>query len=158
MKFTDGYWRKRDGLTVLHPVQLQDTTSDATSLTAYAAAKRVQGRGDTLDAPIITVSLSAPMPDVVRVSISHFAGALPRTPEFEIFAEPDFRPEISPQALVSGSLTARFSEGDAWGLEFLADGKRLTRSGWKGMGVVDTADGAHFVHEQALQAHQDFGK
>ncbi|MFI7542593.1 alpha-xylosidase [Actinoplanes sp. NPDC049599] len=148
MKFTDGYWRKRDGLTVLHPVQLQDTSAGTTSLTAYASAKRVQGRGDTLDAPIITVELSAPAPDVVRVSISHFAGAQRRTPEFEIFAEPDFRPEISSRSLVSGALTARFAEGDAWGLEFRAGGKRLTRSGWKGMGVVDTADGEHYVHEQ----------
>ncbi|GAA3340839.1 hypothetical protein GCM10020358_29890 [Amorphoplanes nipponensis] len=148
MKFTDGYWRKRDGLTVLHPVQLQDTAADARSLTAYASAKRVHGRGDTLDAPIITVTLSAPRPDVIRVSISHFAGAVPRTPDFEILADPDFRPEVGEHELVSGSLTARFAAGDAWGLEFLADGRRLTRSGGKGMGVVDTADGAHYVHEQ----------
>ena len=148
MKFTDGYWRKRDGLTVLHPVQLQDTSADATSLTGFASAKRVEGRGDTLDAPIITVSLTAPAPDVVRVSISHFAGALPRTPDFEIFAEPDFRPKIDSRSLVSGALTARFASGDAWGLEFHAEGRRLTRSGWKGMGVVDTADGEQYVHEQ----------
>ena len=33
MKFTDGFWSKRDGVTVLHPVQLQDTTARADSLT-----------------------------------------------------------------------------------------------------------------------------
>src|SRR4051794_17323381 len=148
MKFTDGYWRKRDGLTVLHPVQLQDTEADAHSLTAFATAKPVQGRGDTLDAPIITVTCTAPMPDVVRVSIGHFAGARPRTPHFEIATDTDFRPEVHDSELVSGGLTARFDAGDAWRLDFLADGRRLTGSGWKGMGVVDTADGEHYVHEQ----------
>jgi alpha-D-xyloside xylohydrolase len=148
MKFTDGYWRKRDGLTVLHPVQLQDTEADAHSLTAFATAKPVQGRGDTLDAPIITVTCTAPMPGVVRVSIGHFAGARPRTPDFEIATDPDFRPEVRDSELVSGALTARFAAGDAWRLDFLADGRRLTGSGWKGMGVVDTADGEHYVHEQ----------
>src|SRR4051812_37018672 len=120
MKFTDGYWRKRDGLTVLHPVQLQDTSVDARSLTAYATAKRVQGRGDTLDAPVITVTLSAPQPDVVRVTIGHFAGARPRTPDFVIATDPEFRPEVRGGELVSGALTARFAEGDPWRLDFLA--------------------------------------
>ena len=49
MKFTDGYWRKRDGMTVLHPAQLQDSTHDERSLTVFATARKVQSRGDTLD-------------------------------------------------------------------------------------------------------------
>jgi len=147
MKFTDGYWRKRDGLTVLHPVQLQDTARAAGSLTAYATARRVQGRGDTLDAPVITISCTAPMADVVRVSITHFAGARPGKPEF-VFAEFDNSPQVSATEITSGALTARFADGDEWGLDFFAEGRRLTGSGRKGMGVVDTEDGAHYVHEQ----------
>ena len=148
MKFTDGYWRKRDGLTVLHPVQLQDTAAGPGTLTAYATAKRVEGRGDTLDAPMITVTCSAPMPDVIRVSINHFAGYRPRKPDFAIAADPDFRPQVHGTALVSGALTARFADGDRWGLDFLAGGERLTGSGGKGMGVVDTAGGEQYMHEQ----------
>jgi alpha-D-xyloside xylohydrolase len=147
MKFTDGYWRKRDGVTVLHPVQLQDTAADATSLTAYATAKRVQGRGDTLDAPMITIECTAPMADVVRVTISHFLGEQQRLPVFEIAADETHRPRIEGTALTSGALTARFAEGDQWRLDFLAEGRRLTGSGWKGMGVVDDG-GTHYVHEQ----------
>ncbi|GAB3800611.1 hypothetical protein [Micromonospora zhanjiangensis] len=45
MKFTDGYWRKRDGLTVLHPVQLVDATADDRSLRVYAATRPVRDRG-----------------------------------------------------------------------------------------------------------------
>jgi alpha-D-xyloside xylohydrolase len=149
LKFTDGYWRKRDGLTVLHPVQVQDTAADRQSLTVYATAKRVQGRGDTLDAPIITVTCSAPMAGVIRVTIAHFAGARHRGPDFEIAADPAFAPTIDGTSLTAGDLTARFSGGEQWRLDFLdADGRRLTGSGWKGMGIVDTADGEHYVHEQ----------
>ena len=147
MKFTDGYWRKRDGVTVLHPVQLQDTSSDATSLTAYATARRVEGRGDTLDAPVITITCSAPMADVVRVTLSHFQGVRPRTPDFEI-ATFENTPRIDERSLTSGALTVRFSGAQDWGLDFVAEGRRLTGSGLKGMGIVDTADGEHFVHEQ----------
>ena len=144
MKFTDGFWRKRDGLTVLHPVQVQDSVVAADSLTVFATARRVQGRGDTLDAPIITVTLTAPFADVVRVTVTHFAGAVPRKPDFTLAGD-GVVPVVDQLSLTSGALTARFSD---WGLDFYADGRRLTGSGRKGMGIVDTVDGGHYVHEQ----------
>jgi alpha-D-xyloside xylohydrolase len=155
MKFTDGYWRKRDGFAVLHPAQLRDTSSDGTSLTAYATTKRVRGRADTLDTPLITVRVEAPMPDVLRVTISHFLGGTPKGPNFAIKSE-DHAVVVGSREITSGSLTARFraAQGptpgaEEWGLDFLdPDGKRITGSGWKGIGVVDTDDGEHYVHEQ----------
>ena len=60
MKFTDGYWRKRDGLTVVHPAHHLDSAPGPDSLTVYAATRRIHDRGDTLDAPLITVTLTAP--------------------------------------------------------------------------------------------------
>src|SRR4051794_21907602 len=144
MKFTDGYWRKRDGFAVLHPAQLRDTASDGTSLTAYATTKRVRGRADTLDTPLITVRVEAPMPDVLRVTISHFVGGTPKGPNFAIKSE-EHAVVVGSREVKSGELTARFRDGEEWGLDFLADGKRITGSGWKGIGVVDTDDGEHYV-------------
>ncbi len=160
MKFTDGYWRKRDGFAVLHPAQLRDSDADDNTLTAYATTKPVRGRADTLDAPLITIRVEAPMPDVVRVTIGHFLGGVPQGPNFAIAGE-EHPVTVTANSLTSGRLTAQFrvSEaaspqnpgkggGEEWGLDFLAEGKRLTGSGWKGIGVADTADGEHFVHEQ----------
>ncbi len=165
MKFTDGYWRKRDGLTVLHPVQLVDASADAGSLTVHAAARRITRRDDTLDNPIITVTCTAPMPDVIRVTISHLLGERPRRPDFEIATDPaapvGTAVDETGATLTSGALTARFRRGDDWRLDFLAAGRVLTGSGRKGMGIVDVAPGAepadpacgpgagrHYVHEQ----------
>jgi len=147
MKFTDGYWHKRDGFAVLHPARLHDTESDGASLTAYATAKPVHTRADTLDAPIITVRCEAPMPDVIRVSIGHFLGGAAPGPNFAIKQEPG-DVSVGEHEITSGALTARFRTGEHWGLDFLADGRRLTGTGWKGIGVVDGADGRHYVHEQ----------
>ncbi|WIM98817.1 alpha-xylosidase [Actinoplanes oblitus] len=146
MKFTDGYWRKRDGLTVLHPAHHLDSVPGPDSLTVYAATKRIQDRGDTLDAPLITVTLSAPMDDVIRVTIEHFQGGVPKSPVFPITAAAA-DVAVSETEFTSGALTARVNTGDHWGLDFLAGGKRITGSGWKGMGVVSGAAG-DFVHEQ----------
>jgi len=131
MKFTDGYWRKRDGFAVLHPAQLHDTESDGTTLTAYATAKKVHSRSDTLDAPIITIRCEAPAPDVIRVTIGHFLGGVAKGPNFALNCE-EHPVTVTEHELTSGSLTARFRPGEEWGLDFLAEGRRLTGSGWKG--------------------------
>ncbi|XVU21991.1 alpha-xylosidase [Actinoplanes sp. CA-054009] len=146
MKFTDGYWLKRPGLTVLHPSQLRDTEAGENSLTAYATTKPVRARADTLDTPLITVKLEAPAPDVIRVTLGHFLGGVTKGPNFAINAE-DHAVEVGAKSITSGALTAQFKD-DGWGLDFLAEGKRITGTGWRGMGVVDTADGESYVHEQ----------
>ncbi|GAB2574305.1 alpha-xylosidase [Paractinoplanes abujensis] len=147
MKFTDGYWLKRQGLTVLHPAQLRDTSADGKTLTAYAATKPVRSRSDTLDTPLITIKVEAPMPDVLKVTLGHFLGGVPTGPNFAVNTE-DHDVTVGDSELTSGRLTARFRTGEQWGLDFEAEGRRLTGSGWRGMGIVDTADGEHFVHEQ----------
>ncbi|MCY1145585.1 alpha-xylosidase [Actinoplanes sp. Pm04-4] len=160
MKFTDGYWLKRKGFSVLHPAQLRDSQADEKTLTAWATTKPVRSRSDTLDTPLITIKLSAPAPDVVRVTLGHFLGGVPKGPNFAI-TEEDHEVQVEAEELTSGRLTARFraskaaspqnpgkGEGEQWGLDFIAEGKRLTGTGWRGMGIVDSADGEHFVHEQ----------
>nr|WP_221379610.1 alpha-xylosidase [Actinoplanes polyasparticus] len=147
MKFTDGYWLKRKGFTVLHPAQLRDSQADEKALTVWASTKPVRSRSDTLDTPLITIRAEAPMPDVIRVTLGHFLGGVPKGPNFEIATE-DHEVAVSGVSLTSGNLTARFDAGERWGLDFVAEGKRLTGTGWRGMGIVDGADGEHYVHEQ----------
>jgi alpha-D-xyloside xylohydrolase len=61
MKFTDGFWRKRDGVAALHPAQVYDLVEGAASLTAYATTRKVERREDTLNAPLITISCESPI-------------------------------------------------------------------------------------------------
>jgi alpha-D-xyloside xylohydrolase len=146
MRFTDGYWLKRKGLTVLHPSQLRDTDAGEDTLTAYATTKPVRARADTLDSPLITIKLEAPAPDVIRVTLGHFLGGVPKGPNFAMNQQ-DHPVVVGDKELTSGNLTARFKD-DGWGLDFFAEGRRITGTGWRGMGVIDTADGESYVHEQ----------
>src|SRR6188474_687696 len=84
MKFTKGYWLKRDGVRALHPAELHSAVVGMDTLTVYAPGRALTGRADTLDQALITVTCTSPMPDVVRVEISHFRGARPRSPEFAL--------------------------------------------------------------------------
>jgi alpha-D-xyloside xylohydrolase len=84
MKFTDGYWQALPGVTILRPQSVDDVVVDGETLTVYAATGPLEARGDTLNRPLIAVSLHTPMDDVVGVTIEHFQGGLDRRPAFEI--------------------------------------------------------------------------
>lgn len=152
MKFTDGNWLIRPGVHASYPAQAYDIEPGDATLTAYAPTRRIAHRGDTLAGPVLTVELSAPMPDVVRVRLTHMAGQAPREPHFALHTQPDAFAQVQVDeraaSLTSGRLTARIARGERWGLEFLGDGRPLTASGWRGMGIIEQADGQHYLHEQ----------
>src|SRR5690242_17972524 len=88
MKFTDGYWHMRAGITPHFLIQAHDVAIEPDALTAYAATKRLNTRGDTLNLPLLTVRFSSPMPDVIRVTITHHKGRRQKQPAFELQAQP----------------------------------------------------------------------
>ncbi|MBA9006213.1 alpha-xylosidase [Thermomonospora cellulosilytica] len=155
MKFTDGYWLMRPGVHPIYPVEVLDVATGPGRLTAYAPGQHIRDRGDLLKGPMVTVELAAPMADVVKVTVTHFAGAAERGPRFEIAEDEGaaaaavVRCDADFAELTSGALTARIDRRTrSWGLDFLAEGRELTRSGFKAMAVIDTDEGRHFVREQ----------
>lgn len=150
MKFTDGYWHMRAGVTPHFPVHVHEVEVEPDALTVYGPTRRLTSRGATLNLPLLTVRFSSPMPNVIRVQIVHHKGRRPRQPEFKLYPQPG-PVEIAdtPQAamLTSGRLTVRVEKEDDWRIDFM-DGERLiTSSGWRGMGYIETAEGA-YIHEQ----------
>ena len=150
MKFTAGYWTIRPGVTPMFAVQVHDVETDPEGITIYALTKRVDNRGDTLNHPLLTLRLTSPLPNVVRVQIVHHKGMRQREPHFQLFTQPspiDVRNDAEAAALTSGDLTARVTKGDQWHIDFMDGPKIITGSGWHGIGVADTPEG-RFVHEQ----------
>ena len=151
MKFSDGYWRMRSGVTVWHPAEAYDVSQSADGLTIYAPTRQIEHRGHTLGGPLVTLRLSSPMPDVIAVRLSHFEGGVARGPEFEIRASRGpvvVSVDERAAELSSGRLTARVNRAEPWRLEFEAEGRVLTSSEPKGMGIVETDDGHHYVLDQ----------
>ena len=151
MKFTDGYWNIRPGVTPHYAAQVNDVVAEPDALTIYAPEKRIQQRGDTLNIALLTVRYSSPMPNVIRVQAYHHKGGGERQPAFAITENPDTPVQVqcdeSAASLTSGNLTVRVQRGDNWRVDFL-DGERVvTSSGWRGLAVVETPDGT-FIHEQ----------
>jgi alpha-D-xyloside xylohydrolase len=152
MKFTDGYWSMRPGVVLNYPVQLHEVEIKPEALVAFGATRRLSYRGATLDIPVLTVRFTSPMPNVIRVQITHHKGAAPRQPQFEIKAQP--KPEVivkdddQSASFTSGRLTARVDKGADWLVEFLDGDRVITSSGWRAIGWIQTEHDGTFMHEQ----------
>jgi len=150
MKFTDGFWQMRKGMTPYYAAQVHDLEPDPASITVYAPAKKLNGRGDTLNLPLLTFRYSSPLENVIRVKIVHHKGTKPPKPEFTIYEQAtqvEIKNESSFASLTSGDLSVRIHKGEDWLVEFIGGEKILTSSGWRAAGFVDTPDG-RFIHEQ----------
>ncbi|MCA5893809.1 alpha-xylosidase [Isoptericola sp. NEAU-Y5] len=158
MKFTDGYWQTRPGIDPLYAVEVDDVRVDeaAGTMTVYAPTAVIHTRGDTLNRPMITVTYSSPAPGVVKVRVEHFAGAARRGPDFAVSSADGYRPVVKVDetsgVLETGGLTVRAHRGGRWHVDFEQDGRVLTSSLPKSVGVMTTAHGVtppgSWVHEQ----------
>ncbi|MEO3829059.1 alpha-xylosidase [Actinomadura sp. B10D3] len=150
MKFSDGYWMMREGVRASHPVEVLDVDAGSGSFRVYAPVQRIRHRGDLLKGPVVTVTCESPMPDVVGVTLTHFAGERRRGPDFELATDPAGAVSVDEEAatLTSGALSVRVGREGPWAVDFLVDGRRLTGSAPKAQAVIDTDDGRHYVREQ----------
>ncbi len=152
MKFTNGYWQMRAGMTPHYAEQVHEVEIESDAVTIYAPTKKLTGRGDTLNLPMLTIRYSTPMENVIRVQIIHHKGIHPSKPEFTVYEQPNQKPIITNNeksvSIASGDLSVKINKGENWLVEYLGkDQNVITSSGWHAMGFVDTPDG-RFIHEQ----------
>ncbi|PPF46868.1 alpha-xylosidase [Pseudoclavibacter sp. AY1F1] len=148
MKFTDGFWHPRPGAALHYAREIDRVEKRGSRLVAVAPTKPVLKRGDVLNQPLLTVSLSAPMDDVIRVHVLHHAGrAEPLRFDVTDAADPD-RISVDEErgTITSGALHATLTSGPSWDLTFAADGRALTRNGSKSVAWASVASDAKVEH------------
>jgi alpha-D-xyloside xylohydrolase len=148
MKFTDGFWQLRPGVTALYAqeaydIWTTDAAADGAGLVVTAPTAVITRRGDTLNRPVLTVTLSSPLEGVVRVRIAHHEGgrwhggfALPGA---AAGGAGEASVDSDGGLLTTGGLVARIAPGAPWNLSFEMDGRRLTGSGHKAQGYIRLA-------------------
>ncbi|MFC5702670.1 alpha-xylosidase [Cohnella faecalis] len=152
MKFTDGYWHMRQGVTFNYPIEIRNVRTTPDKLTVLASCKKIVTRGDTLNTAILTVHYTSPMPDVICVELVHHDGKLPKGPEFAKNIREDVPVQVEngedEASFTSGKLSVRIHKNEGWSTHFNYDGKRLTGSGYKSPGHIKTQDQSTYMREQ----------
>ena len=153
MKFTDGYWLTRPGLTPLYAVEVDDVRVDeaAGTLTVYAPTAAIRHRGDTLNRAMITVTFSSPAPGVIKTRVQRHSGGVHRGPDFAITGQDGYIPSVSVDdeaaVLDAGDLSVRVSRSGPWLVEFIQGDRVLTTSLPRSIGHITGADDT-WIHQQ----------
>ena len=152
MKFTDGYWRLREGVAAQYPVQVVEVERNDGRLVVHAVDKEILCRGHMVSGTMLAAEFSSPAPDVIRVRLTHFASVQPALPQFDLAqgAAPDAQTfdEGGYVGLTSGRLTVRIPRAAPWRVEFAAAGRTLTESLPKAAAYLTAADGGRYLREQ----------
>src|SRR5690606_16801917 len=152
MKISDGNWLIQPGLNLIHPIQVFDVEQQGNEMVVYAAPRDVRERTWQLDTPLFTLRFFSPQEGVIGVRMEHFQGALNNGPHYPLNVQ-DVPVEMQNTAafaeLKSGALSVRVTKGDAWALDFLRNGVRITGSQVKNNGYVqDTVSNRNYLFER----------
>ncbi len=152
MKFSNGHWMLRDGVTLAAPMDIRDVEVKGGIMKLHVATRPVRHRGDTLEGPILTYEYSSPFPDVIGVRVYHFKGGLTKSPKFELYSDDGYSPEISQSedaiTFTSGKLVMKLKRSDGWNMDYIYDGKRITGSGYRNNAYLTVAGEGSYMREQ----------
>ena len=100
----------RENFTMNYATQCVRVDKGDDRLHVLAACRPVRGRGDILNGATLDVTFTAPRPNVVRVSVTHFAGKALKAPHFAVNEAPcevAIAEDETDACFTSGELTAR---------------------------------------------------
>ncbi|MFV0529609.1 MAG: alpha-xylosidase [Lachnospiraceae bacterium] len=149
MKFHNGCWLYKEGYECFSPQHVYEVRKKADEVTLCAPTSRIQHKGDTLGGINLTIRITAPMPEVIRVQTFHHRGVIDNGPAFELQL-PDtaeFTVDETEQLLtvVSGHLSLVIDK-ENWSMQYKRDGELLTKSGGRDLSYMK-ADWTGFAYD-----------
>ncbi len=152
MKFDKGHWLLLPGTQATYPLTVTDVAVDQQSLTVFGYSQYVNGRGNLTDGVAITARFTSPMPNVIRVQLTHFKGRRERLPAFDLdyaLTNSDVSTGCDDQRawLDAGGLCVEVPTHGAWTFAFQRDGQYLTQSEHRAVGLF-TQNGETYLREQ----------
>jgi alpha-D-xyloside xylohydrolase len=140
MKFSNGCWLQQEGCECFAPQQAYFTKVEKDKVTICAPTNRINHRGDTLGGINLTIEITSPCEEVIRVQTYHHLGAITDSPSFEINAGlTPLDVEENEKAIIihSGSLSLEIGK-DSWYMKYTRDGKLITESKGRDLALMKT--------------------
>ena len=141
MKFSNGCWLFKEGVSCFSPSEVCYTTVKDTEVTLCAPTHPIKERGDTLGGINLTIRITSPMPDVIRVQTFHHMGTVNKTPSFELNLDNPQVLQVEDTAdtltVTSGTLSLVITK-NPWSMTYRSGGRTLTGSGRRDLALMKT--------------------
>ena len=156
MKFMHGQWMMKDNITPTQALEYISHEINGDELVVYANSKHISARGDVTTHGIMTVSVTSPVEDVVRVDVKHHFGAVNKGPfpaVQDIKAEDvEISEDDNTVYYRSGSLTAKIGKAPfGWKIDYIDNktGEILTTSATKNLAhMFDKNTGCSYMTDR----------
>ena len=153
MKFSKGLWQMMPDVDPLYPVRVHQIERGDAAVTLHAADRADHGRGSYVGGSLIAFRVSSPLPEVLRLTISHFQGVVAKGPSFDLpNTEVPLAVEETDDALTiaSGMLAVEFRRKGPWTYAFRGEGRPLTQSGHRALGLMRRGERTYLREQLAL--------
>lgn len=142
MKFSNGCWLQKEGCACFSPSEVYFSEIKRDRVVVVAPTHKIMHRGDTLGGVNLTLEITTPMPDVIRVETYHYKGAVWDAPEFELDLPQnagEIDAEENEQEIIvrSGNASLHIRK-DFWVMTYYGNGKKKCVSSWRDLAYMKT--------------------
>lgn len=141
MIFGNGCWLQKEGCSCFSPQEIYFTKIEETKVTLCLPTIHIVRRGDTLGGINLTVIITSPAPEVLRVQTFHHMGARKKSPEFELEQTDKLPLSVTEDedtlTVSSGSLSLEMNKKQ-WSMTYKRNGEVITKSGAKDLACMKT--------------------
>ncbi len=140
MKFTNGQWLLQEGCEIFSPKEVYFEKVIDNTLILTTPTQFIRHRGDTLGGVNLTIEISTPIDEVIRVKVYHYKGGHHKGPEFELNLKNKpltYTSDEEEIVIVSGSLTLILNKKN-WSMKYTRNNQLITTSSGRDFGYVKT--------------------
>ena len=150
MKFFNGHWEKKKGVSVYSPAQIYEWHKTEHELTFLAPHREIANRGMTLDGVVLTFHISVAREGVFHIVVNHYEGVKKKTPSFVV--QENLQPLACEETengfvLKSGENELQITK-KPFGMEFFCAGKRMTKMTGEDFSYIRTGDSGVLLYEE----------
>lgn len=154
MKFFNGHWEKKKGVSVYSPAQIYEWHKTEHELTFLAPHREIANRGMTLDGVVLTFHISVARESVFHIVVNHYEGVKKKTPSFVV--QENLQPLACEETengfvLKSGENELQITK-KPFGMEFFCAGKRMTKMTGEDFSYIRTGDSGVLLYEEQAEA------
>lgn len=141
MKFSNGCWLQKEGCGCFAPQEVYFTTIEKTKVTMCVPTYHVVIRGDVLGNINLTMEITSPEDDILRIRTYHHKGAVKNTPSFDLELNEELPLDVNDSdekiEIKSGSMRVEINKKQ-FSMSFYRNNELITRSTGRDLAIMKT--------------------
>ncbi len=141
MKFSNGCWMQKEGCSCFAPQEVYFTNIEDTKVSLCVPTYHVMTRGDVLGNINLTMEITSPLPDILRVRTYHYKGAIYNTPSFDLEVNDEIKLDVEDSeneiSITSGSMTMVINKKQ-FSIKYVRGNEVITTSTGRDLALMKT--------------------